>query len=186
MSKFCAILKKINGYIGLGVFAAMAVYALIMATPTANTQYYEDTLAFYGAIQPINDQIIYLALFGILWSVIYKLLRNDIRKIFYISNFVWHGVYTIYAIVASLLGFIGIAKYQAAWYALDFASINDYLVSHDKAPLNPNTSIFMIGYIVCGLVLVSAILVGIVGVYMGVKRVQHEKEIKAEAEQEAK
>lgn len=181
MSKFCAILKRIDGYLGLAVFIALAIYALGMSRAYVNTRFYEDTISFYQQIQPINDMVIFFAIFGIAWSALYKVLRNDIRKIYYTSNFIWHGVYLIYSFAAGIACLLGIASYQARYYSLDFAAINHYFSDVVQMPyrLNPQTPVFLIGYSLCALVLLSGVLVGICGFYHLFARIRYEKGRKA-------
>jgi hypothetical protein len=89
MRKLCEFLKKNNATIIVISFVLLAVYAICMATPTAYLRYYGNLDTFYQPIQGLNDAFIFLAIGGIVLGLLYNLFRNNIRKIFYISNFVW-------------------------------------------------------------------------------------------------
>ncbi|MDO5330440.1 MAG: hypothetical protein Q4F15_03300 [Bacillota bacterium] len=171
MNKLCEFFKKYDGIIGTVVFALLAVYGLCMATPAANCLYYQDTLDFYDQIMPGNDLIIYLSIFGIVWSVIYTTLRNQIRKVYYISNFVWHGVYAVFAIVAGILALTAIVNYQTLYLQLPFDAMNEYWSSHDSSyTISAGTPVFALGYVLCVVIILSAVPVAFVAIYQAIKR----------------
>lgn len=167
MKKLCGLLQKINGWIGVGVFTLLAVFALGMATPTAPLSQYDGLNDFYDAFQPYNDIILYFAIAGIVVSLFYSLLRNNIRKVFYVSNFIWSGLYLLLAVIAPVYAFQIIALYQSKYLSLDFATINAYFAEKGNVYLDPNTSVFLLGYLVCGCVLLSVVPVGFVAVMKG-------------------
>lgn len=164
MNKLWGFFKKHDGLIAILVFAIVAIYAVCMSTPAAvcrrpfvidGEEPYRD---FYSNFMLINDVIIYLAIFGIVWGVLYKVLRNEIRKVYYISNIVWHCVYIAFCIFACVYIFIGVSQYQAAYMSLPFDEMNAYYESHNATwRINPNTPVFILGYIVAIVVALSAL-----------------------------
>lgn len=167
MDKLWGFFKKHDGLIAILVFAIVAVYAICMSTPAAVCRQpyvvdgYEPYRDFYDSFMIINDMIIYLAIFGIVWGVLYKVLRNEIRKVYYVSNIVWHGVYIAFCIFVCIYMIIGVAQYQSAYMSLPFDDMNAYYESHNATwRINPNTPVFAFGYIVAILVVLSAVPAG--------------------------
>ena len=158
MKKLIPVLQKISGYISIVVFGVMAVYALGMATPAACCKKYQDTYNFYKAIMPYNNAILILAIFGLLIAAFYFILRNDKRIVYYISNYVWNGLNLVYTIVAGVITFIGVGYYQGQYNTLPFDTMNDYFSTRAKGTtINPNTPVFVLGYIL-GVVIILSII----------------------------
>jgi mannose/fructose/N-acetylgalactosamine-specific phosphotransferase system component IIC len=178
MEKLSGIFKKFNGIIAIVVFALLGVFALGMATPAAPCISYTGTdsatiAAFYFQIQPYNDDILYFALAGLFLAFFYNVLRNQLRPIYYISNFIWTILYFFLALASAIFTFIGVSFYQSKYVTLPFDAINQNFIDHGiKTRINPNTPVFALGYVVAALVLLSAIAVGFVGVYQFVKQHQ--------------
>lgn len=166
MDKLCAFFKKHDGLIAILVFAVVAVYAICMSTPAAvlrnayeTTEYYD----WYSQFMPMNDAFIFLAIFGIVWGVLYSVLRNQIRKVYYISNIVWHCVYIAFCLGAGIYMIISIANYQNAYSQLPFDQLNAYYESHHATHrIDSNPPVFVLGYLVTVLVILSAVPVALV------------------------
>lgn len=158
MKKCCAVLQKFVGWIGIIVFALMAIYALGMATPASCLFSYQDTIDFYDAIQPINNGILIFAICGLLVSGIYSMMRNSVRKIYYVSNYVWFAIYISLAIAAAIYLIQGVNYYQSQYNVLPFDTLNTYWEAHYLTTrINRNTSVFWLGYTEAVLVLLSVI-----------------------------
>lgn len=170
MDKLCAFLKKHNGVIGIVVYALLAVYALCMATPAAPCRYYDDTIDFYYGLMWANDLLIYLSIAGIVWSVLYTTLRNQIRKVYYISNFVWHGVYVVLGLVTGIMTIVCVSTYQSQFMALPFDDMNEWFVLAGTSSINSETPIFILGYLEAALIVISCVPVAIVGVRQALAR----------------
>ena len=157
MKKLTAKFQSISGYISIAVFALMVVYALGMATPAAACRLYQDTIDFYDQIMPYNNGILLFGIFGLLISAFYFVLKNNSRIIYYISNFVWQGINTVYTIVAAIFTFVGVGVYQSAYSALPFDAMNEYWSTRASTTINPNTSVFILGYLLGAVVLLSLV-----------------------------
>ncbi len=158
MKKIVSIFQKYNGYISIVMFALMAVYALGMATPAAPCKKYQDTYTFYSQIMPYNNAFLILSIVGLLLAAFYFILRNHVRIVYYISNYVWNGLNIVFSVVSSIILFIGVAFYQGKYKALDFVTINKYLDGVSKGTsLNANTPVFALGYILAVVILLTLI-----------------------------
>lgn len=187
MNKLCEFFKKYDGIIGILCFALLAVYALCMATPAAPCLQYEDTKDFYDQMMAGNDLLIYLSIFGIVWSVIYSTLRNRIRKVYYVSNFVWHGVYIVFAIVCGILVISTVANYQNLYLQLPIDEMNAYWIrlnpSNPIASISADTPVFLLGYLLAGLIILSAVPVGFVCGRHALTQLKQKKAKEAEAQE---
>lgn len=158
MKKVVPLFQKISGYIGIVVFALMFVYALGMATPSAVCTKYQDTYNFYSQINGYNNGILVLSIFGLLISSFYYVLRNNVRQVYYISNFVWYGVDFVYTIISAIVTIVGVSFYQSKYSALSFDDMNAYFVRMgDTSRINPNTPVFALGYVLAIVLLLSLI-----------------------------
>ena len=157
MKKLTAKFQNIGGYISIAVFALMVVYALGMATPAAACRLYQDTIDFYDQIMPYNNGILLFGIFGLLIAAFYFVLKNNTRIIYYISNFVWHGINTVFTLVASIFTFVGVGIYQSAYGTLPFEAMNEYWSIRADTTINPNPAVFALGYILGVLVLLSLV-----------------------------
>ena len=119
MKKVTSLFQKIGGSIAIFVFALMAVYALGMATPSACCKYYESQKLFYREIMPYNNAILILAIVGLLLASLYYVLRNNVRVVYYVSNFVWDGVFVGYSVLSSIITFVGVSFYQGTSFCRD-------------------------------------------------------------------
>lgn len=156
MKKLIGFLQKYNGYISIVVFALMFVYALGMATPAAVLKKYEECRTFYSGIMPYNNAILILSIVGLLISAFYFVLRNHVRTIYYISNFVWNGINTAFTLTSGIITFVGVGYYQAQYAALPFDEINAYFEGSTNH-INSNPAVFLIGYLLGAVIIISLV-----------------------------
>lgn len=148
MKKLTSFLQKNNGVICIVLYALLFVYAIGMATPAAPLKQYQDEITFYSAIMPYNNAILIMSIFGLLLSAFYFILRNNVRLVYYVSNFVWHGAYVGYTLASSIVTLISVITYQTAYGKLDFDTINSYFSDHgSNLVLRANTPVFVLGYL---------------------------------------
>lgn len=180
MEKAISFFQKSIGYISLAVYCLMFIYALGMATPTAALLKYQEERDFYSGVQGYNNGILVLAIFGLLISAFYLVLRNNKRKIYYVSNFTWMGVGTVYALICGIYTIIGVSAYQKLYMALDFDTINAYWAQRSlNLTINKNTPVFGLGYTVAILVILTIVPIVLVLINKIIGRIQHEKMNKA-------
>ncbi len=175
MKKIASLLQKISGTIGIIVYALMAVYALGMATPAAVCRYYQETESFYTPIMPYNNMILILSIIGLLIVAFYFVLRNHLREIYYVSNFVWDGTYIAFTIVSAIYTIIGVSFYQGKYMELPFDAMNEYWSTRSSYTINPNTPVFILGYLLAVVLLVSIIPVAYVTFTKVLSRLNYER-----------
>lgn len=175
MKKITSLFQKISGTIGIIVYALMAVYALGMATPAAVCRYYQETEAFYTPIMPYNNVILILSIIGLLIVAFYYILRNQLREIYYVSNFVWDGTYIGFTIVSAIYTIIGVSFYQSKYMELPFDAMNEYWSTRLSYTINPNTPVFILGYLLAVVLILSIIPVGFVTVSKVLSRLNYER-----------
>jgi|GEM_PF-1188427 len=189
MSKIIAYFQKHLSTIGLIVYGLLAIYALAMATPTAVLRLYTNqnditdiSVSGYFAreVEGINDLILVLSIIGLIISLLYRFFRNDIRKIYYPTNFVLMVFWIILPIVTFISGVVGVIHYEQTYKVLDFATINAYFATHlPGTQASPNTPVFALGYSALTLVL----LLLVPGILILVDRIKvrlHSKPLLAE------
>lgn len=180
MEKAISFFQKSIGYISLAVYCLMFIYALGMATPAASLLKYQEERDFYSGVQGYNNGILVLAIFGLLISAFYLVLRNNKRKIYYVSNFTWMGVGTVYALISGIYTIVGVSAYQKLYMALDFDTINAYWAERSlDLTINKNTPVFGLGYVLAILVILIIVPIVLVLINKIIGRIQHEKKNKA-------
>jgi hypothetical protein len=167
MSKITAYFQKHLATIGLIVYGLLAIYALAMATPAAVLRLYTNQSditdlsvpGYYAReVEGINNLILILSIAGLLVSLLYRFFRNDLRKIYYPTNFVLMGLWITLPLVTFISGLAGIIHYEQTYKVLDFATINNYFASHlPDTQASPDTPVFALGYLALILVLLLAV-----------------------------
>lgn len=163
MKKITSLLQNISGYICLVVFALLFVYALGMATPAAPLKSYEDTRVFYSGIMPYNNAMLLLSIFGLIICAFYYVLRNNARLVYYVSNFVWFGIYGVYTLVTAIVSLVGIIHYQVEFSKIPFDTINTYFAERNLSLfVRSNTPVFVLGYLEVVILLLTIVPVVLV------------------------
>lgn len=175
MKKIASLFQKISGTIGIIVYALMAVYALGMATPAAVCRYYQETESFYTQVMPYNNAILILSIIGLLIVAFYFVLRNQLREIYYVSNFVWDGTYIVFTVISAIYTIIGVSFYQSKYMELPFDTMNEYWSTRLSYTINPNTPVFILGYLLAGVLLLSIIPVAYVTFTKVLSRLNYER-----------
>ena len=175
MKKITEFLQKKDGLIFVIAYALSAVYALGMATPAACCKYYEPTESFYKQIMPYNNAFLILSIFGLLISAFYFVLRNHVRIIYYISNFVWTLIYGVYTVVTAVVMFMGVSFYQGKYAALPFDEMNEYWLTRSTQRISENTSVFLLGFMLAVLLLLTLVPLALVTVDKIKSRLNYEK-----------
>ena len=164
--------QKIIWWVMLLVFALLCVYALVMSTIVSNLMFYDEDLL--TNVKPYNDIIILLGIFGILFAFGYKITRSNIRGKYYISNFVYMTIQSLYTLVAGVVSLIAVIKYQSFYNGLDFTDINEtFELTKPGTTMNASdgTGMFIFGYVLSGII----ILVTLLSVYVLVGKFLKEK-----------
>ena len=115
LDKTVTFFTKYEGIISIVIFALVFVYAITMCTPMAHlSDMKNDTSAFdylgnqvkYAQpllnVTPMVDNLMLIAIIGIVISAFYNLMRNNSRRIYYVSNIVYEVIligYTVFGII---------------------------------------------------------------------------------------
>lgn len=157
---YIAKVQKIIWWVMLLVFALLCVYALVMSTPIANLMF-ADADDFFNSMKPLNDAIILLGIFGILFAFGYKITRSNIRDKYYISNYVFMIIQSLYTLVAGIISLVIVIKYQSMYSALDFDDINFSLsITKPGVEISPSdiTGMAIFGYILAIVIILASLL----------------------------
>ncbi len=176
MEKWVKIAQKVTVFITIISYALLAVYAFGMSTPAAALHQYQDTINFYQNIQPYNDIIVYFAIIGVVLSLLYRVLRNNVRNVYYVSNWVWSLAYVIFSVFAGIQTLLYVAFYQKLYMAVDFTTINAYFASTTPGvSVDPNTPVFLLGYLVSILIILSTVPVLFVTIEKAIVQIKKAK-----------
>ncbi len=167
--------QKILSYLLIGVFVINFVYALSMITHVYNTMYnaYDPQLEIpslglsgekikggklFYEMQPFNSALLIFAIAVILISLTYFITGSRSRRKYYIGNYISAGLITVQNIAAAVFMMVGISTYRAKYLQVDFAGLEE--INKPLAlPYNKSTFWFDIGYFVCALLIIAAVLV---------------------------
>ena len=191
IKKFIPKLQKSCFWLILIGFALLFVYSLIFCTPIGTLENVMDEPLgpiSEGKIMnqilldmfPINNILIVLSIFGVIFALGYKVTRTNIRGKYYISNFVYGFVSGIYSLVSAVLVLVFDIIYLNEYKALDFETINAKLISMvgESGTLDPNSSyIFIIGFILVVILLLASASILFITTY---KMIKQNKEAKLE------
>lgn len=162
MKNVILFLQKYLGFIMLVSFALLFVYALGMATPTAIFKSHDSIRDFYSEIQPYNNAILIISIVGLLLGALYMVFRNNVRPIYYVSNFVYFGISIAFSIFAGIYTILGVSfylnKYNQVLDRADFCEIDEYLFKFVGKRVNQNSPVFVLGFLVAALTFVVAVL----------------------------
>jgi hypothetical protein len=162
-------LTKKQGTITLVLFVIAFVYSLCMATPLADLRLVDDTVnhtyaqALYTMTAPIDTMLV-ISLFGCLIGLLYNTFRNNVRRIYYPSNFAFEGVTIGYSVFASAYLIWLAAFFNSTYSSIDFAVVNDpnpssamsafSVVANGSNPLPLTTPIPLIGFLIGALMII--------------------------------
>lgn len=132
LDKSARFFTKSEGIISVVIFAVIFVYAILMCTPMANlSDMSNDTSAidFFGEgqvkyaqplmnVSPVVNNLMLIAIIGIVISAFYNLMRNNSRRIYYVSN----KVYEIILIAYTVFGLVYLF-YTVAYFAQQYSTI---------------------------------------------------------------
>jgi hypothetical protein len=176
MEKWVKIAQKITVFITIISYALLAVYGFGMSTPAAPLHQYQDTIDFYLNIQPYNDMIVYFSIVGVILALLYRVFRNNVRQVYYVSNWIWSAAYVVFTIFVAIQTMLYVSFYQQLYLAVDFETINAYFASTTPGVyVNPNTPVFLLGYLEVALLLFSTLPVLFITIFKAVSQIKEAK-----------
>lgn len=196
MEKIVVKIQKLGFIFLIVTYALLFIYAIGMATPCASLLSWTGEIGgvsssrFYDQIEPTNNIFLILGIVGLLVAAAFKLLRNDSRRVFYSSNYVWFGVFYAITIFSAVYIFIGVSNYQNLYSEIPFEEVNTYFTEMKfRGSVDPDTPVFILGYLEAVLILLNLIpmtilLVNKIGVSKKwkkhLKEVENKEEVKNE------
>lgn len=186
------VLQKGTGWLGIVSFGCFAIFALCMCTPISELMFYD--LEADGGIDLLsymtsqNNIVLILAIVGLLAAAGFFLLRNHIRRTYYISNYVGLILTSAFSIFAALFLIVIVKDYQAKYNALDFDTINMLLpiLNPGSDGLSKSQLVFALGYVIAAVAIIYGIACGLLAGIHLVKRIKPRKETPAEIVEETK
>lgn len=176
------IANKISVVIGIIAYGLVAVYALTMATPmgelvNVDSSDHKYTSALYN-VSPLANDLLIIAIIGLLIIGVYCLLRSKSRRIYYTSNKIWGCLTVGYGVFTFIFLIYVVSYYQTQYAGIDFEYVNTMLpiFDPDGSLLNPNTSVFLLGYLLSVVCIISTALFG----FVFVMKIISGKKIKSE------
>ena len=162
------IANRISVIIGIVAYGLVAVYALTMATPmgelvNVDSSDHKYTSALYN-VNPLANYLLIIAIVGLLVIGVYCLLRNKSRRIYYISNKIWGIIIFIYGLFTFISLIYVVSYYKTQYSGIDFEYVNTMLpiFDPDGTLIDPNTSVFLIGYLLSAVCFISFMVFGFV------------------------
>ncbi len=117
-------------------------------------------------VQVLNHMLFWFSIIGILISLLLFVYRAQIRKRYYITNYIVTGICSVYSLVTCIFLFIQFNKYEAVLNNVRFDLINAYYTQQklgedpgfiNKFSKNSISYIYTIGRIILVLMLIAAV-----------------------------
>lgn len=163
--------QKIMTYAVLAVCVLCFVYSLGLMTDIYDTFYLtmvdpdniDDTPVqgsqIYYHMQDFNKQLLTVAIVLIVVSLTMFIAGMHNRRKYYVLNYISTGLVAVCNIAASIWMLIKIAFYRAEYVQIDFEALKKFIETHPNVKYNDSTFWFDIGYVICVLLIVSALAV---------------------------
>ena len=189
MYKKQMILQRVVCYLCLAAAALVFIYSLGLVTDMydSNFSYYAESFYLgygdamfpgtevYYLIQDFNQDLTMVGVGLILIAAAQMLFRNDVRRKYYIANYITVGVYTIASIVATVWALGKIFDYKELYLTIDFEPIRSYAELMQFNVIE-STFWFDISVFVFGVLIVAAI-VNVVNLIFKIVLMKAEKEL---------
>lgn len=188
--------QKIICLLAIIAAAAMFVYALGMITDIhdslrstmRNPNDHYDTKVpgsvIYYDMQEFNDQFVNMSLGLILVSCLLFLTNTQVRRKYYIGNYVAIGFYSIAAVALVIWSHVQIEAFKVQYLTtVDFAALEEYAKMW-KTFYTDSTFLLDLHYAVGGLALLSAVLL-VVNMVWKIRLMQAEKALIEEGKEAA-
>jgi hypothetical protein len=188
--------QKIICLLAIIAAAAMFVYALGMITDIhdslrstmRNPNDHYDTKVpgsvIYYDMQEFNSQFVNMSLVLILISCLLFLTNTQVRRKYYIGNYVAIGVYSIAAIALVVWSHVQIEAFKVQYLTtVDFAALEEYAEMW-KTFYTDSTFLLDLHYVVGSLALLSAVLL-VVNMIWKIRLMQAEKALIEEGKEAA-
>lgn len=117
----------------------------------------------FDKIQPFNQTLVSLCITLIILSVLIFITRTNIRRRYYVSNYVAGGVVGIGFIAISIIAILGLIKWRNYYNNIDFNKIDEIVQTYKQYSLFEETYQFKRSTLFIDLNIFSQVLVLITG-----------------------
>ena len=111
----------------------------------------------YTDMQPFNQTLVKLSIVYILLGVLLFITNTNVRRRYYIGNYVSVGLFAAASIGIPVYAHIQIENFKKQWQAVDFNALKEYSNTF-KSTYTESTLWFDLHYAVCALMIVVAAL----------------------------
>ena len=122
----------------------------------------------YGneTIQSFNHLIFKIGIIGILVSCLLFIYRSQIRKNYYVTNYVVHGIWSVFAVSISITLFVLLSQWQTTVNDINIDIINKFREFKELTAFSLDSLqwIFVVGYVICIILILSAVLLNLLSV----------------------
>ena len=144
-----------------------ALYATLKITVTENAEtggyalnVSERSVAgakVYTNMQPFNQWLVVASIVYILLAVLLFVTNTNIRRRYYIGNYVSIGLFTVASIYIAVYAHPYIEAFKIRWQAVDFAALKEYSEMYNST-YTESTLWFDLHYAVFALMVIAAVL----------------------------
>ena len=111
----------------------------------------------YTDMQPFNRTLVTCSIVYILLAVLLFVTNTNIRRRYYIGNYVATGLFAVASIVIPVYAHGNIESYKTKWLAVDFEALKDFSQKFNTT-YTKSTMWFDLHYAVSALMIITAIL----------------------------
>ena len=111
----------------------------------------------YTNMQSFNQWLVIASIVYILLAVLLFVTNTNIRRRYYIGNYVSIGLFTVASLYIPIASHGAIEAYKAQWLKVDFAALQQYAADYNST-YTESTLWFDLHYAVFALMIVAAIL----------------------------
>lgn len=161
--------QKIVTFAVLAVCVLCFIYSLGLMTDIYDTFYLtmydpdniDDTAVpgsqIYYHMQDFNKMLLNVAIVLIVVALTLFISGTHNRRKYYALNYVSTGLVAVCNLAASIWMLINIAFYRAEYLQIDFEALKKFIETHPSVEYNDSTFWFDIGFVLCALLIVSAL-----------------------------
>ena len=179
--------QKIACLLAVVTSAVWFIYSLGMITDIYDALYFtmldpddltstlEEGSILYYDMQGFNKLLLYAAIALILLSCLLYLTNTNVRRKYYIGNYVAVGLYSVTSLAVMIWSHIEISAFKTQFLTtVDFEALLKWSQSLPSIKYTESTFLLDLHYLVAGLALVSVVLM-VINVYWKVKVMGEEK-----------
>ena len=131
-------LQKVVCFLAIAAAAVMFIYTLglmtdlydclysTMRNPNDHTKTSVPGSILYYDMQDFNSVFLKYSIIMIILAVLLFVTNTNIRRRYYVSNYVATGLYVVFAVFSCVWAHVNIQMYRSQWLAIDFAALKSH------------------------------------------------------------